>query len=455
LARAAALLVTGRFADQPGGEVMANCRFEIRSRAGATVTMCLVLAALVAAPRMAWSSGLMLYEQGTPDVGLASAGQGARAQDASAVLTNPAGMTQLDDSQLLVGVEPLFGNLTFSPNGKTTVKGTNGGNAAVPLPSGSFFYVHSLSPNLKLGFGAYSYFGGAIEYNLDWVGRYYLQGATILGMSFQPAFAFRAAHWLSIGGGPNVMLGFLRTKAGVNNLDLRLGDGQIKYQDYTVNVGGNIGIMVTPREGTRIGIDYLTPVNLNFSDVPHFKGLGPVVTKALSTNRLLAPNVDLGIQVPQQVMVDAYQKITERVALLGSVGWQNWSQFGLVDISVDSANPKSLTKDLHFQDTFHIAAGSQYRLTRQWMLSCGFAFDNSPVATPMRTVTLPLGDQYRFGVGVQYEWNTRVTLGFAEEFMYSGEMPVYQSAGPALGTVAGQFTGTFINFFSLNMIYKF
>jgi hypothetical protein len=81
-------------------------------------------------------------------------------------------MTQLKDSQLLVGVEPLFGNYTFSPNAKTSLKGTNGGNAAVPLPSGSFFYVHSLTPNLKLGFGSYSYFAGALENNLNWVGRY-------------------------------------------------------------------------------------------------------------------------------------------------------------------------------------------------------------------------------------------------------------------------------------------
>ena len=39
--------------------------------------------------------------------------------------------------------------------------------------------------------------------------------------------------------------------------------------------------------------------------------------------------------------------------------------------------------------------------------------------------------------------------------MYMGEMPVYQSGGPVLGTVAGQFTNAFINFFTLNMIYKF
>ena len=44
----------------------------------------------------------MLYEIGTPDLGLAAAGYAARAQDAATVLTNPAGMTRLDKSQLLV-----------------------------------------------------------------------------------------------------------------------------------------------------------------------------------------------------------------------------------------------------------------------------------------------------------------------------------------------------------------
>jgi hypothetical protein len=39
--------------------------------------------------------------------------------------------------------------------------------------------------------------------------------------------------------------------------------------------------------------------------------------------------------------------------------------------------------------------------------------------------------------------------------MYMGEMPLYQSGGPVLGTVSGQFTNAYINFFTLNMIYRF
>jgi len=36
-----------------------------------------------------------------------------------------------------------------------------------------------------------------------------------------------------------------------------------------------------------------------------------------------------------------------------------------------------------------------------------------------------------------------------------GEMPIYQNAGPVGVVVAGQFSNAFLNFFSLNLVYKF
>jgi long-chain fatty acid transport protein len=53
------------------------------------------------------AGGLSLYEVGSPDVGLAAAGYAARAQDASTLLTNPAGMTRLQDSEFLFGGQML------------------------------------------------------------------------------------------------------------------------------------------------------------------------------------------------------------------------------------------------------------------------------------------------------------------------------------------------------------
>ena len=52
----------------------------------------LLLCAGLLAASSAHASALYFYEAGTEDTALAGAGQAARAQDASTIMTNPAGM---------------------------------------------------------------------------------------------------------------------------------------------------------------------------------------------------------------------------------------------------------------------------------------------------------------------------------------------------------------------------
>jgi hypothetical protein len=61
-----------------------------------------------------------------------------------------------------------------------------GGTHWCRCPAEACFLVYSLSPKLKVGIADVTYFGGTIEYNLNWVGRYHLQGATIFGNSILP-----------------------------------------------------------------------------------------------------------------------------------------------------------------------------------------------------------------------------------------------------------------------------
>lgn len=94
------------------------------------------------------AGGLYLYEIGTEDLGLANAGSAARAQDASTVATNPAGMTRLEGKQLVVGVQALYGDVEYdldNPN----LKGP--GNVVGWLPGLSTFYSQSISDDLKVG----------------------------------------------------------------------------------------------------------------------------------------------------------------------------------------------------------------------------------------------------------------------------------------------------------------
>jgi long-subunit fatty acid transport protein len=80
----------------------------------------------------ALAGGASLYEISTPDVGLASAGYAAGAQDASTLFKNPAGMSLLTGPQLESSLQVLYGNVQFQGNSKTT---TSGGN--MPVTQGS------------------------------------------------------------------------------------------------------------------------------------------------------------------------------------------------------------------------------------------------------------------------------------------------------------------------------
>ena len=159
------------------------------------------------------------------------------------------------------------------------------------------------------------------------------------------------------------------------------------------------------------------------------------------------------MQVPQHLTGDVHQKVTERVALLGSVDRENWSQFGLVDISINTRNLRSLSKNLYFQDTFHIAAGAQYQLMEQRMLSSGLPLTIRR-RDSTRMVELPVGDQYRFGAGVQNAYSKKVTLGVCRGIDVRGEMPIHQSGGRFWAQLPAS-SPVLSSFFSLNMIDKF
>jgi long-chain fatty acid transport protein len=397
-------------------------------------------------PPSARAGGIDLYEISTGDGGLASAGYAAGALDASTLFKNPAGMSLLDEPPLNSSLQMLYGSVKFSGNAQTQ-PGGNGDNAIGALPGASLFITCPVTKKLTVGFGTFSYFGLAEDYGDSWAGRYYVQKATVLGLTLMPAASFKVNDWLSVGGGLNAMFGYMDTDVAVKR-PAGLPDGQMTVKDEQWGFGGNGGIMLQPLDGTRIGVNYLSQVDLNFSDTPSFSsGLGSV----------LSPNLDLGVKVPQSVMVGIYQDINTNWAVMADVGWQNWSKFGEVAVGVNTANPlnaKDFTTQLHYNDTWHGAIGAQYKYSEQWRFTGGFAYDTSAVDSANRSVVLPMGQSYRYGLGAFYKINQNVDLGAAYELAWAGNMSVYQSS-TYRGTVSGSYNNAFFSFFSLNLNWRF
>jgi long-chain fatty acid transport protein len=263
----------------------------------------LAAAAFGAGP--AGAGGITLYEVGSMDVGLAGAGYAARAQDASTVFTNPAGMTRLAGRQLTAGVQALYGDLDFSIGAGTTAAlgAGGGGNPIGWFPGGGLFYSHSLSPDTKLGVAVTGNFGAVVKYDEDWVGRYHLKEGTLLGVSIVPSVATRVdPHW-SLGASLVAMRGTFDTAVAVNNL--AGPDGQLALDDTAWGYGVRLGVVYEPTATSRFGFTYNSPVSLGFSAPADWSGVGPRLTALLRSRGLYDAQVDLGVTVAQGVMASA------------------------------------------------------------------------------------------------------------------------------------------------------
>jgi long-chain fatty acid transport protein len=412
------------------------------------ISVLLLVAGLVPAQ----AGGLWLYEEATPDMGVGGAGRHAARVVASSPSGNPAAMTRLDRSQMEGGFLGLYVDAQFDV--ENSDNGNNGGgNAGYFSPAGSLYYVHDVGPDLKLGLGVGSYFGLGVNYSNEWAGKYYVQSASFTTAAVNPTIGYRIAPWLSVGGGVSLVHGQLSERVAVNTVAAP-GDGRLKYDASDVGYGYNFGVLFELSPQTRVGVTYVSQVNLDFNDEMRFKNLeGTGLGNALELAGLLNARLKINVNLPAQLAIGAYHAFTDRLALVGTVNWQNWSRFGEPEISVSSGS--QVTDNLGYKDTYHAGLGVYYRVADPWLLMAGFGYDTSVTSSSdERSPILPLGAAYRYAAGVQYDWNKDFSIGAAYTLIDSGKAKVNQS-GTLKGDLEGDYDPNFVHAFNLNFVYRF
>jgi len=400
----------------------------------------------------AYAGGLYLYETGIPDVSTAFAGLAARAEDASTAFSNPAGMTRLTGTQMLVGIQPLIIEAEFDPGSGTTAGGGDGGNAGGIMPAGGSYFVFDTSEKCKIGLSLNSFAGLGLDYDDDWAGRYYVQNTVLTTFALSPSIGFKVSDKLSFGAAVHFVYGSTETKVAVNNVLNALPDGSMKIEDSTFGIGGRLGVLVEPRSDLRIGLVYQTPIQLDFSDSPDFDNLGPglafLAPRALDT-------IDMSMTLPQQVMASVMFQATDKLDLMANVGWQDWSEFGQDIVSVHTAGQNELTTSIDYDDTWHFAVGTRYALTPQWRVSAGVAYDSSMADDDARSPTLPVDRTWRYAGGVHYVWSEDLNLDLGYEYIDTGKAEIDVERGPLAGRLQGDYDPNAIHVINLSIAYRF
>jgi len=388
-----------------------------------------------------YAGALYVPETANPsDTAFAGAGLAGRAQDAGTVFTNPAGMTRFNKPAMLASGGATFLHVPFNPDSGNTIPGTDG-SASGWVPYGTFAYIYPVSDKLKLGVNVGNNFGLSLDWGTNWVGRYTATEATLAAPQVQPTVAYKVNDWLSVGAGAGLTLGYLAAKLRVHNPDLP-GDGKMEFDETAFAVQGNFGIMLNPSPDTRIGLRYLTETELDFDGVdPHFKRIGPALLPV--TN--LVNDLDLGLKMPQSVMLGVFHDINDKWAVLGSLGWEEWSRFGHVEISVDDS--PDVIANLKYENVYHVGIGAQYQYDSKWRYSAGYSYDSALSKGKHRSAMIPMGEMSRVGGGVEYKKRSDLTVGAAMDIMWEGDLSLNGSSNG--GTLSGEYENVFLAFFAV------
>jgi long-chain fatty acid transport protein len=389
------------------------------------------LAFFLLIPAVSLAGGLYINEFGTPSMGVAGAGANAMADDASTSLHNAAGMTRIEGNELMGTGGVLYSSVTFDPDNDTPIPGGDGGNAGSLAPIAGGFYVHSLSDKWKLGANLITITGAVLDYDDDWTGRYLNTEVTLFTMTFYPSIAYRVNNWLSLGGGPQIMYADLEIKLKAPPPD---GNGKVKIDGDDIAFGFGLGALFEISEQTRFGVVYQSEIQ------PKFDGDFKIDPVGIDVS------ADTEITLPQFIRISGYHELNDRWALLGTVGWEDWSAFDEVNIST-GRGPRNIPRN--WKDTWKFAAGVHFRPVEKWLLQLGFAYDTSPVDSDDRAPDMPIDRQIRYATGAQYKWSDRLSTG--AQFVYAD----YGRAKIENDLLKGDYKRNDILFFAVNANWKF
>jgi len=380
----------------------------------------------------AFPAAFQLYELGTPVIGTAAVGQAAVSNDASTSYFNPAGMTQLGGSQFMLGSQVMLPYTNFGIGAQNTISGNNGGNAASLIPGVDFYYMYSFTPKFKLGVSLTAPYGGMLNYNDGWVGRYIVQDMSFYTLNLNPAIAYNINNYVSIGGGVSVEYANLTQSVALPLLPSIDGQANIKASDFAP--GFNLGILLTPTDTTKIGLAYRSQISHNLHGTTTFLRISDT------------PNTTTKMVMPQNVILSLDQIVTSRFNIVGEAGWSNWASMQNTIVRIDNYTATTIE---NWSNTYRLGLGGQYHATPAMILQAGIGYDSSPTTTSRRTPNLPMDRQIRVGLGINYAVMQAVKLGFSYEYINFGNAPINNSS--TNGVLAGSYSRNYANVFQASI----
>jgi long-chain fatty acid transport protein len=398
------------------------------------------------------ASGFALVEQSVKQVGSAVSGGAASAEDATTIFYNPAGMTRLSGTQVVVGAHVISpsskftGSATTNPLlGGASISGGDGGEAGSTALVPSFYYSRSLNESLRFGLGIGAPFGLSTEYDSDWVGRYHAIKSEVVTVNINPSLAYKVNDQLSLGVGINAMRASAELTNAVDYSTACLSalgaagcvgsglvtpgttstDGKISIEGDDWGYGFNLGLLYELTQDTRMGVAYRSQVKQNLTGTADFTSPSGVSVPALISAVLADTDASAKVDLPASLSVSLNTRVAPKWDLMADVTWTQWSSFEELRIEFDNALKSDSVQPENWDDTYKISLGLNYHHNDQWTWRGGIAFDQTPIPdAESRTPRIPGNDRKWIAAGFSYAASPALTADFALAHLFVSDTSI-------------------------------
>ncbi|MFC2149611.1 OmpP1/FadL family transporter [Candidatus Auribacterota bacterium] len=335
------------------------------------------------------AGGFAIPGQGARAVGMGGAFT-AVADDGSAVYYNPAGMSQIDGTEIDNGITFVFPELKYKQlNGKTqkSTRSTYGP---------TLFAVHSFSDKFSLGLGLYSPFARISKFDDDLASGFRSQKAKMQRIDISPVFSYTLIPGLSIGGGPIISYSKLYQSIPLGPI-LR-----IKDESDGVGAGGIVGVLWEANKYVNVGATYRSRVT-----VRHDGERKMILGGSEERSDAIAD-----FHYPGSLSMGIALKPDDKVTFAFDTFWYEWTHMDEI-ITKTNAWPDS-TVYLNPSDSWEFRFGGEYRPFDFIALRAGYGFVQRAWPDSHILPAKPDADCHEIDSGIGFKWkNINVDLTYS------------------------------------------
>lgn len=405
------------------------------------------------------AAAFQLKENSAKGLGRAFAGSGSAAGDASIMAVNPAGMRQLEGTQIQGDLSAISFSAKYKGTGRNGAgqpqTGGNGGDAGMIAPVPAAYFHMPIGEQAHFGVSLTAPFGFKTDYDNGWVGRYSGLKTDMKAIDLGFAASYDVNPYVSFGASVFVehltielsqAIDFGASLAAQRVPGFRPGnaDGKLTVEGDNNAVGWTVGGLFSPDENTHIGISYRSKVEHKITGGDATFVVPPDAAKVLqgaAPGQFVSTSGKATLTLPASATLSVTHNINDRWTVMGDVTRTAWSTaFDTVTIDFASNQPNS---DLNFgyRDTTFVSLGTDYKLSDTVTLRGGVALDQTPTTDAHRDVRVP--DTSRkwlsLGVGWTPSANTEYNFGYTHLFTSEPNLIVPANAGNQGNSLNGKY----------------